>query len=457
MRFKYIDPISLNSFKIKLKSDEEKEVTIQKLKEAVDNKVFPINDYFLIKGDQSLRIDPKKLYPDAPDFEIAKWLSSNLDIDRVEASMPEFWTYISIKYCWSYLIDLLKINANEENWIKKLEPLFIFTSSQNNLMSHPLASLWWTVELFKDIKDIDDSKRNELLKVFLKDKNLRIKNFGKHQLIRNPEVLRGITAFYRDNAGSDYNGKKLPTEAFAQQLMKFVNHRAGANLVTLWSHSDVYDFLNQYKSKIFDATLNVGERKVMSRLKMEDKRSNELFFLLNSKTGEYEISETSKDIYYYRLPFRKDLNNQYIYHFYKEGKIKKTHISEEIIHKKRDKIYQNGKNNKLTLVDCLVASDDFLIGIAHVYSSKIYVKINNSNDEMFRADNDQLHQEGKKISPYSNYSKVFHFKNIPMESSDKLKSLFFKSPQAKGSLLTVQRKEVRDELDFVWPEVSTLH
>ena len=274
MRFKYIDPISLNSFKVKLKSEEEKEVIVQKLKESVENNTFLLNDFFLVKGDQDLRIYPKELNPVASDFETAKWLYSSLDINRVEASMPEFWTYISLKYCWSYLINLLKVNTNEENWFEKLEPLFIFTSSQNNLMSHPLASLWWTVKIFNEIEGISNSECNELLKVFLKDKNIRDKNFGKHQLIRNPELLRGITTFYRDSKGADYKGKKLPTEAFAQQLMKFVNHRAGANFVSLWSHLGVYDFLNQYKYNIFNATLNVGERKVVSRIKMEDKRKN---------------------------------------------------------------------------------------------------------------------------------------------------------------------------------------
>jgi hypothetical protein len=202
--------------------------------------------------------------------------------------------------------------------------------------------------------------------------------------------------------------------------------------------------------------LNVGERKVISRLKMEDKRNNELFFLLNKNTGEYEISESKKEQYDYCLSLRKDLSNQYIYHFYKEGKIKKTHISDDFINKKRDRVYQNGKNQKLTLVDCVVSNRDFLIGIHHVFGGKGYVKIYQSSDDIFRSDNDQLNQEGKKINPYSNNSKDFSYKIIPIEFIDDLESLRYKSPQSKGVYLAFVLSEPKKILIENWPELKHL-
>lgn len=457
MRFKYIDPYSLNNFKINLKSGEEKEANISKLKDAVENNSFPINDFFLVKGDQDLKIYPKELYSGALDFEIAKWLYDSLDIERVEASMPEFWTYISLKYLWSFLISSLKVNTNEDNWFNKLESIFIFTSSQNNLMSHPLASLWWTVELFNEIKDISDSDRNELLKVFLKDKNLRDKNFGKHQLIRNPEILRGIIQFYKDHAGADYKGKRLPTEAFAQQLMKFVNHRAGANLVSLWSYLDVYNFLTKYKYNIYEATLNVGERKVVSRLKMEDKRQNELFFNLNSATGNYIISKFKDADFDFNLKINASKKGQFIYHFYKEGKIKKTLVGDEILNKRQGKLYKNGKNHDYSLVDCFVADDNFLIGIYHQFGGVGYIKLHEMNSNLFRSDNEMLHQEGKKINGYQNTSSLeFSFKRISMEYKDDLERLIFASSTSSGKSFDKLYYHEQQILTEVWPEIIEL-
>ncbi len=211
-------------------------------------------------------------------FALARLLYESLSLTSKQASDNLFWSYLNLTKFFPLIqkVEKSKISndlEDDEKSQKILDNYFLIpTLSQNTLIKSFTAGLWWSIHL-----TIDDSLNDKYYysKVFLSEKHLKDKNLGTYQLIRDKKTLHAILEFYEQHKNSNYNGIKVGTEAFAQQLSKLLNQIGGLTVLSYLSKNEVKDKLETYKETILKRALRVKERKVISRVKiLDEKRSN---------------------------------------------------------------------------------------------------------------------------------------------------------------------------------------
>ncbi|RZK01816.1 MAG: hypothetical protein EOO46_19140 [Flavobacterium sp.] len=159
------------------------------------------------------------------------------------------------------------------------------------------------------------------------------------------------------------------------------------------------------------------------------------YFCLNRESGNYIISSKIEDNWDYCIGLDFEAKDQFLIHFYQEGKIKKTKVNGSLSNKTvdRSKPYSNGKCQKLTLSDVQLINQPVLFGIAYKTRYGIFFKaMDEQNLENFRTDNPELHQEGKKVL-YIDEPFQTAYKILPYEIKDALGTLVQQSPTSKGA------------------------
>src|SRR5690606_13356230 len=136
-------------------------------------------------------------------------------------------------------------DEDEDQLVSKFEQLFLaIKPSQNNLIQSAIAGLWWAVHLTVDVNSKD---KYYYTKIFLSDRNLRLKNSGTYQLARHKDTLYAFLDFYNENKDAKWEGIRIGSEAVAQQTSKVLNQIGALVLLSYLSKEEIKEKLDTYK------------------------------------------------------------------------------------------------------------------------------------------------------------------------------------------------------------------
>jgi hypothetical protein len=162
----------------------------------------------------------------------------------------------------------------EEFDSREIDRYFIsLESSQNSLIKSPIAGLWWAIELTIDL-DPKSEDKYYYSKIFLSDRNLRDKNLGTYQFIRNKNILFALLEFYQENKDSEFNNERIGSEAIAQQMSKTLNQIGGLTLLSYLSKTEICNILNQNKDLIINRAIKLKELKRVSRERVQTSKNS---------------------------------------------------------------------------------------------------------------------------------------------------------------------------------------
>ena len=168
------------------------------------------------------------------------------DFTPIQASDERFWTYLSHVDLFSYMIKRWDkhIKGKIENEVKYiLDHWFLQSTSQQNLMRHSLAGLWWAVYL-----SVDNEKENkyELTEVLFRQLDFVTRTLGTYNLGRHKEAVIGILQFIKDN--EEIFASKF--EKKSRYITKYLNLVGGAKPLVYFDRNFFINELNKIKSKI---------------------------------------------------------------------------------------------------------------------------------------------------------------------------------------------------------------
>ena len=378
------------------------------------------------------------------EFESGKILFENLRITPKQASDIGFWTYNNhytfyryIAKRWGDVWDSEKEIANPASYV--LNHWIQSNSSQSELIIYPISGLWWSFYLTVD--EMRDDKY-ELTRMFLKNYTLRVVQMGQTRFARHKPAIHGVLEFIKEN-----NLDRRSLEQSGRAIVPYINLLGGIRPLSYfdkeWFKTKLKNrFGEQIKSneKLFIRPLEVAsenrrntpDKPLSYETKMEESAH---YFCLNNESGNYIISSKQKQGWDYCIGLDFESNDQFLVHFYLEGKIKKTKVKGSLTNKIVDRVkpYSNGKCQKLKLLDVQLISQPVLFGIAYKTKNGVYFKaMDEQSLENFRTDNSELHQEGKKVL-YINEPFSSAYKILPYELKDALGTLVQQSPTGRGA------------------------
>ena len=432
------------------------------------------------------------------EFELARLIYEEIRITRQQASNNLFWVYVNLNYFFAYIkarwIKKFEDDPDEVN-VKEIDRFFLaLESSQNSLMKSPIAGLWWAIEL-----TIDESLEEDKYKysrLFLSERNLRDKNLGTYQFIRTKGIFQALLDFYDANKDGEWDGDRIGSEAIAQQMSKMLNQIGGLTLLSYLTKEEILELLNANLNIILQRANATKVAKTTSRKKIQAERNPEnidanegdvtdgeelveadgeveddgvgnqtvedqftpYYFQLNDSTGDYKIGEHVDVNYMHNVQIDTANPDCFLIHFYEEGKIKKSNLSNisEKIQRGcvvKNKVFQNGKCNVLTLHSVASVHEPVLFGISFMLNGKRFVKLMDAQDaNNFRTDNFGLNQEGKKILYEEGYSNLM-YTIISVQYATSLKRLI-SGPLARGANINSPSYiDERNVLLQIWPEL----
>lgn len=427
--------------------------------ELVDNNNYPsISKNSVDEFYTAYRNSPKD------EFSLAKILYESLELDRSQASNNLYWLYLNFKDFFSYIKErwVQKLDEDAELTTDQIEKFFLsLEPSQNSLLKSPIAGLWWAIHL-----TIDDSLEDKYYysKIFMSERNLRDKNMGSYQLIRDKKVFQAVLDFYSTNKDAEFEGKRIGSEAIAQQTMKALNQIGGLIVLSFLSKQEVLEKLKQFKSTILQRARKVQIGKKKSKIKMEIQRNAELqmtsksqksydkvnekpsvlnkvqapgtsstvlkYFNLN-KYGEYNLTDIPTTKFDFSVPMNDNFINDDLLICYNEsGYINRVQVS-EILKKKRD-LYQNGIYLGNTVQSIIPSKREAIIGIIYYKSGAKYFKSHLTSQ--LKDNNGSVGLQGYKTMS-DKYDKI-EYVVLPIEISKNLDRLIFKSLGAGGRLFS---------------------
>lgn len=120
-------------------------------------------------------------------------------LEPLQAADPRLWTYLTHVDLYPYMIKrhngvISGKESNKKDYILKY--WFLSSNTQQALMRHPLAGLWWAVYLSVDKTRAD---KYELTREFLKDIDVSSRTLGTYQLGRHRPAVLGILDFVNSN------------------------------------------------------------------------------------------------------------------------------------------------------------------------------------------------------------------------------------------------------------------
>ena len=117
----------------------------------------------------------------------------------LQASDNRLWTYLTHVDLYPYMIK--RWNAHIEGKAKNpekyiFEHWFLLSESQQSLMRHPLAGLWWGVHL-----SMDENRKNkyELTEILFRQLDFATRTLPTYRLGRHKEAIIGILEFIKHN------------------------------------------------------------------------------------------------------------------------------------------------------------------------------------------------------------------------------------------------------------------
>jgi hypothetical protein len=380
------------------------------------------------------------------EFELAKILHEGLPLSRVQASNNLFWVYLNLTHFFRYIKKKwVRLKEDEEELVETdIEKFFLsLEPSQNSLIKSPIAGLWWAIEITKD-----DSLQDpyHYSRIFLSSRNLRDKTIGPYQFIGDKKILFAVLDFFDKNRDGEFEGKRIGSEAIAQQLSKTLNQFGGLTLLSFLSQKELEKHLENLKDLIFTRARKVQIGKVTSKERLKKKNekeeTNSHYFVLDVTTKKYQVLEKASSDWDYCVGFNINSKNQYFIHIYKEGKIKQSTLDKlKEFHNRnslvRDYHLMNGANKKLTLVDFFLVSTPVLICLVYKIKDAKLVKLIDQDSEILRTDNSDFSQEGKKVLYEGNINSLKSY-ILPTSLKGELKTLI-RSPQANGINVTDPR------------------
>jgi hypothetical protein len=406
------------------------------------------------------------------EFEAGKILFNHLkDLTPNQASDIGFWTYHNHFTFYRYIAKrwngLWKENEQNPNYI--LNHWIQTNSNQSGLIDYPISGLWWSFYL---TQDSIGNKEFKLTEILFKNESLRTKYLGQARFARHKPAILGVLEFIQSN-----EDHITSLESVGRAIVPYINLLGGIRPLSFFSKDWFIEKLNnQFGEQIkngdplfirpestlknkYQTNQKNDNRKDFDVLPLNNKANSKKFdkyFCLNKDTGSYIISnfKNTQD-WNYCVGFNNNKANQFLIHFYREGKIKKSLINENIHNKQINREYFNGKNSTLHLVDLKLISDKTLFGIAFKNIRGIYVKVMDAQDEtLFRIDNEDLTQEGKKILYYLTEPFKVSYKILPYHLRDNIGSIFRKSPTSYG--IDINNQYYNNELNTLkeyWPSL----
>jgi hypothetical protein len=263
------------------------------------------------------------------EFEAGKLLFESISLTPLEASDIGYWTYQNhynfhryIAKRWDAIWDTSKNGASKSqhiinHWIQS-------NSTQGDLIDYPISGLWWSFYLTVD-EDRED--KYELTKVFFKNLSLRTKYFGQARFARHRPALFGALEFIIEN--------KLDVgslEEAARAIYPYLNLLGGIRPLTYLDK----DWFKEKLKLRFAKQIALGQKLFVrpdSKGKSDDRDAavsedeskriqvaDSYFFCLNADSGDYTLSSKFKTDWDYCIDILKGGKNQYLVHFYCEGK-----------------------------------------------------------------------------------------------------------------------------------------
>jgi hypothetical protein len=398
------------------------------------------------------------------EFSLGKVLYESLKLDSSQASNNLYWLYLNFSVFFSYIKErwVKKLDEDAELMTDDIEKFFLsLEPSQNSLLKSPIAGLWWAIHL-----TIDDSLKDKYYysKIFMSERNLRDKNMGSYQLIRDKEVFQAVLDFYSIHKDAEFEGKRIGSEAIAQQTMKALNQIGGLTVLSYLTKEEVFEKMQQFKNTIFLRARGVQLGKKKSKIKMEILRSTETemiakteklynkgtekpstlnevhpsqvsglilkHFNLN-KYGEYNLTDIPNTTFDFSIPINDNfINGDLLICYNESGYINRVQIS-EVLKKKRN-LYQNGIYSENTIHSIIPCKREAIIGIIYYKSGTKYFKSHYTSQ--LKNNNGNVGLQGYKTmkEAYDNIEYV----TFPIELSTNLDRLIFKSLGVSGKMFS---------------------
>lgn len=381
------------------------------------------------------------------EFESGKILFENLKLTPKQASDIGFWTfhnhytfYNYISKRWGDVWNSEKDVANTSTYI--LNHWIQSNSSQSELIIYPISGLWWSFYLTVDEERED---KYELTKIFLKNYTLRVVQMGQTRFARHKPAIQGVLEFIKEN-----NLDKKSLEQAGRAIVPYINLLGGIRPLTYFDK----DWFKTKLNARFGTQIKAGQRLFIRPDEVKTNNQNQLliesteskinpkeygrYFCLDRESGNYIISSKVENKWDYCIGLDFEIKDQYLIHFYQEGKIKKSKVNGSLSNKTVDraKAYSNGKCQRLTLTDVQLINQPVLFGIAYKTRYGTFFKaMDEQSLENFRTDNSELNQEGKKVL-YLNEPFQTAYKILPYEIKYALGTLVQQSPTSKGAEIT---------------------
>jgi hypothetical protein len=371
------------------------------------------------------------------EFELAKILFEGIRIPRNLAANNQYWVYLNLKYFFKYIKGKwIEVRDSEDYNETDIDRYFLaLESSQNSLIKSPIAGLWWALELTVD-ETLED--KYYYSKIFLSDRNLRDKNLGTYKLIRERNILTALLDFYSIYKDQKINNIHIGSEAIAQQMSKTLNQIGGLTILSYLTKEEIYKLLEENKELIFKRALNVKERKILSRERVQGLKNNEsnanldpistiIKYFNISNNGTYCLSDLAKNEYEFNQAIRKEnANGEMLFCYNELGNINRVKIA-SILTKNRPQ-YQNGIFKGNTINKLIISNnDDDLIGILIERDGQLFFKSHKVNQ--LKNNNPTVGLQGYKTI-YENYDKITYF-IIDSNLSEVLNKLIFRSLTSK--------------------------
>jgi hypothetical protein len=381
------------------------------------------------------------------EFEAGKLLFENLKLNPKQASDIGFWTYHNHYTFYQYITkrwgdvwnsEIEVVNPSNyivNHWIQS-------NSSQGELIDYPISGLWWSFYLTVDEERED---KYELTKIFFKNLSIRTKLLGAARFSRHKPAIIGILEFIKEN---NLDSKSM--EQAGRAIVPYINLLGGIRPLSYFDK----DWFKAKLKKRFGEQIKAGQKlfirpdeiKITKQNKAtnnisETKKQPEIFdryLCLNAMNGNYIISSKADDNWDYCIGLNFEIQDQFLIHFYQEGKIKKTKVNGSLSNKTidRSRPYNNGKCPKLTLTGFQLINQPVLFGIAYKTRYGVFFKAMDEQSLVnFRTDNSELNQEGKKVL-YLDVPFKSAYKILPYEIKDALGTLVMQSPKSKGADIT---------------------
>ncbi|NPA44734.1 MAG: hypothetical protein GXO49_04300 [Chlorobi bacterium] len=168
------------------------------------------------------------------------------DFTPIQASDDRFWTYLTHVDLFSYMQKrrnkhLTGEADNEIEYIMKY--WFMKSTSQQELMRHSLAGLWWGVYL-----SVDETRENkyELTNILFRQLDFPTRTLGTYRLGRHKEAVIGILQFILEN-DELFNSK---FEKKTRYITKYLNLVGGTKPLGYFDRTFYINELNKIKTKI---------------------------------------------------------------------------------------------------------------------------------------------------------------------------------------------------------------